>query len=152
MRFELGHKGDYALRAALHLACHAEEGRQKSRHIAVSMGIPPNYLPQILGALIRHGLVTSTAGPQGGYALARAPKDISLLEVIEAAEGPIRSAVCPVRGTPCDPLNACMVHNAWRASQEALVAQLSAETLGQVVAGSACRRDCALAAHLTADV
>jgi Rrf2 family protein len=143
MKFELGHKGDYALRAALHLACHADEGRQKSREIAGSMDIPATYLPQILGALIRRGLVTSTAGPRGGYALARPAGDISLLEVVEAAEGPLRSALCPVRGTACDPDHACMIHRAWRAAQEALAGQLQAESLADVVSGSACRRDCA---------
>jgi Rrf2 family transcriptional regulator, iron-sulfur cluster assembly transcription factor len=151
MKFELGHKGDYALRAALHLACHAAEGRQKSREIAASMGIPATYLPQILGSLIRRGLVSSIAGPHGGYSLARPAGEISLLEVVEAAEGPVRSSLCPIRGTDCDPDHACTVHRAWRAAQEALAGQLAAESLADVVDGTACRRDCTLAtvaAHL----
>lgn len=142
MRFELGHKGDYALRAMLHLACHEAEGLQKARAIAGSMDIPEKYLPQILGDLIRHGLVISMAGPHGGYAVARPATTISLLEVIEAAEGPVGSTVCPLRGRPCDSMDPCAVHHAWRTSQDMLVTRLASVALDSLLADGSCDTDC----------
>jgi Rrf2 family transcriptional regulator, iron-sulfur cluster assembly transcription factor len=143
MRFELGHKGDYALRAMVHLGCHADEGLQKSQVIASSMDVPEKYLPQILGVLIRHGLVRSHAGPRGGYALTRAPESITLLEIVEAAEGPIGSAVCPLRARTCDGTDPCAVHDAWRTAQSTLIERLASVSLASVAGEAACERDCA---------
>jgi Rrf2 family protein len=96
----------------LDLARHAGS-RRKAREIARVMDIPVRYLPQLLAPLIRGGFVVATAGPEGGYALARNPADISLLEVIECAEGPVESPRCVLRGGPCDWAETCPVHETW---------------------------------------
>src|SRR5690606_33444564 len=96
----LGRKGDYTVRAVLNLARHYGAGRRKSREIAAEMDIPERYLPQILANLVRHGLLVAVAGPDGGYALARDPGDITLFEVVEVAEGPIALESCVLRGGP----------------------------------------------------
>jgi Rrf2 family protein len=128
MRIELGRKGDYAVRAALHLARHNEDGRRKTREIAADMDIPEKYLPQVLGELVRAGLVASVAGPDGGYELVRTPEEVSLLEVVEAAEGPVRSETCVLRGGPCRWDDACAIHFAWSEAQNAFVDRLARTT------------------------
>lgn len=124
MQIALGRKGDYSVRAMLDVARHYGQGRRKSREIAAAMDIPERYLPQILANLVHHGLLSALAGPDGGYALQRAPNEVSLLEVVEAAEGSVRSDQCALRGGPCDWDNVCPLHDHWSAAQEAFVSRL----------------------------
>jgi len=124
MQIALGRKGDYAVRAMLELARHYGRGRRKSREISHVMDIPERYLPQILASLVRQQLLVATAGPEGGYELARPPSDISLLEVVEAAEGPIAADECLLRGGPCDWEHICPLHHPWSRAQQALAQQL----------------------------
>jgi Rrf2 family protein len=89
------------------------------------MGIPDKYVPQILGALVRAGLVRSKPGRSGGYELAHPPEAISLFDVIEIAEGPIRSQRCVLRSGPCYWGDKCAVHDAWIAAEAALSDRLA---------------------------
>ncbi|MGH2794923.1 MAG: RrF2 family transcriptional regulator [Actinomycetota bacterium] len=123
MKIELGQTGDYAVRSILALASSGK--RLKAREIAEEMSLPLKFLPQVLGHLIRAGLVNSVAGPGGGYELTKPTEAISLLEVIEAAEGPVRSRKCVLRGGPCDVHGICAVHDAWFEAQAALAAKLA---------------------------
>ncbi|MEZ5263316.1 MAG: Rrf2 family transcriptional regulator [Acidimicrobiales bacterium] len=83
-------RGDYASRALLSLALHADDGRPNSvRDIADRTGLPQPYLEQILLALKGAGLVRSKRGVGGGYILARPPAEISLAEIVGAVDGPI---------------------------------------------------------------
>ncbi len=136
MEATLGRKGDYSVRGMLFVATHYGQ-RQKSREIAKEMGIPPRYLPQILANLVQHGLLDAMAGPTGGYCLARPPEEISLLEVVEAAEGSIKLERCVLQGGPCDWENACPVHIPWARAQNAMAEELRATTLAQLVANAA---------------
>ena len=137
VQISLGRRGDYAVRAVVHLARHAGVGWRKSRDIADDMSIPEAYLPQVLGDLVRVGLVRSLAGPHGGYALARDPADVSLLEVIEASSGPVESRECVLRGGPCRWDESCAVHEAWSSAQSALRDRLAATTLLEVAEADA---------------
>lgn len=106
--------------------------RLKAREIAAEMALPEKFLPQVLGLLIKAGLVGSVAGPDGGYELRRAPGEISLLEVIEAAEGPVRSQECVLRGGPCRLDGTCAVHDAWFDTQAALAVKLARTTFADL--------------------
>lgn len=139
MQISLGSKGDYAVRAVLDLARAHGKARRKAREISERMDIPHKYLPQVLGDLIRGGLVESVAGPDGGYSLARPPGEVSLLDVVEAAEGPVRNRKCLMRGGPCHWDDACSLHDAWAEAQEKMVAQLAKTNFAQLA-----RRDAAL--------
>jgi Rrf2 family protein len=126
MQVVLGSRGDYAVRAVLYLARHP--GRVRRREISAAMDIPDTYLPQILGALVRTGIARSTVGRLGGYELARPPERISLREVVETAEGPIRAHHCVLRSGPCYWGEKCAVHDAWAAAEDALSERLTATT------------------------
>ena len=83
-------RGDYASRALLSLALHADEGGPTSvRDIVERTGLPQPYLEQILLALKGAGLVRSKRGVGGGYVLAHAPADIALSDILAAVDGPI---------------------------------------------------------------
>lgn len=82
-------KGDYGLRALFDLAQRYGEGPVQSDDIATRQGIPVNYLNQLLITMRRAGLIESLRGPQGGHLLARTPETITLLEVLNALEGPL---------------------------------------------------------------
>ena len=83
-------KADYAVRAAAELAAAAPGGRPvKGEQLASAQGIPQKFLENILADLRTAGLVRTRRGAEGGYALARAPAEISLADVMRAVEGPL---------------------------------------------------------------
>lgn len=131
MKLSLGKKGDYAVRATLWLALH-RGNRLKAREIASEMEIPEAYLPQVLSTLIRAGLVGSVAGPDGGYYLTRPPEEVSLLEVVEAAEGALIGKTCVLQGGPCRWQRPCVLHEHWEAAQFALVNRLDQTTFADL--------------------
>ncbi len=137
MQVTLGRRGDYAVRAMVDLARHHGEGRRKAREIAEAMDIPQRYLTQILAELVRRGLLAAVAGPDGGYSFTRTPGDVSLLEVVEAAEGPIAIDRCVLRGGPCDWERICPLHPAWSRAQGALVRELAATSFAELAAADA---------------
>lgn len=90
-------KAKYALRAMLDLAERAGGGPVFIADIARRQDIPRRFLENILIELRNSGLVVSTRGKHGGYALARAPADISFAEIIRIADGPLALAPCASR-------------------------------------------------------
>lgn len=136
----LSKKGDYAVRAAISLARSPGNKYRKIREVAEDMALPPRYTPQILGLLARAGLAEAKAGRDGGYRLSRPADEISLLRVVEAAEGPLQSARCTLRGGPCQWDNVCPVHSAWMAASKALRDSLATVTLSEIARGDAALR------------
>lgn len=135
MRLELGKRADYSIRAVLHLARHwGEPGRQKAKAISEAVSIPAAYLPQVLTTLVKEGIVSSDPGPNGGYVLAREPAKITLLQVVEASEGPIASTECVLRGGVCMRDNRCAVHDSWYGAQQALRDRLNRNNFAQLAA------------------
>ena len=134
MNLTLSRRGDYVIRAALCLAS-AYDGRgsyRKIRQIAEVMELPSSYTPQVLRFLAKAGLAEAKAGREGGYRLTRRPEEISLLEVVEAAEGQLASERCPMRGGPCHWDDVCAVHPTWILASEAVRSTLADTTLAQV--------------------
>lgn len=81
----------YALRATLQLAEFNAQGPIPCSRLAAEGGMPERFLLQILRSLVTHGILQSTRGVDGGYALMKPPEEISVLEIIEAIEGPLTS-------------------------------------------------------------
>jgi Rrf2 family protein len=85
---KLSVKVDYACRVLAQLArLHGTEELAHIEELARTEAVPANYLVQILSELRNGGLIVSRRGKQGGYALARAPEDITLLEIVKVIEG-----------------------------------------------------------------
>lgn len=89
----LTRKTDYALVALVDLA--RRSGKMASaRELAQRLHVPPRALTNVLNRLKHHGLVTSVRGSVGGYRLAKVLKEITLAELIEAVEGPVKLTRC----------------------------------------------------------
>lgn len=131
MRLELTRRGDYAVRAMLTLA-RPGIGQLTASAIAAATGIPENYVPQVMGDLVRAGLVMNRRGRHGGYLLGRPAAEVSLLSIVEAIEGDGRRRTCVLRGGPCRRDGACDVHDAFSRAQEAVFGTLAAVSLADV--------------------
>ena len=86
-------------------------------------------LPEVRLAYEIHGEISPerdnvTHGPKGGYRLARHPGEISLLDIVVAAEGPATFDHCVLRDGPGDWAETCPVHDVWARTQEALIREL----------------------------
>jgi Rrf2 family protein len=133
MRLELTRRGDYAVRTMLALASLDPDAAPLSaRRVAVTMSIPARFLPHVLRDLVRAGLVEGHAGRTGGYRLARPAGSITLLEVIEAAEGDGKPPTCVLRGGPCHPDGRCAVHDVFAGARSALLQPLRDTTLADI--------------------
>mgnify|MGYP001824473363 FL=1 len=133
---ELTHRGSYAIRAVLTLARADQDEVVPARHIAKEMDIPVRVLPQVLGDLNRAGIVEARLGRAGGYRLSKPATEISLLDIIEAAEGDARRQTCVLSGKPCDGSDPCDVHDMFFEAQEAILQRLDGVSVAEVLADS----------------
>jgi Rrf2 family protein len=117
----ISRKIDYGLRAMIYLSSIPMESVVPFREIARQMDVPEDFLAKILKTLVDQGLVKSTRGPHGGYALARIPADISFLDVIEAVEGPVALNVCLDGEDACGHSTSCTMVDVWREGQERML-------------------------------
>lgn len=130
-------RGDYACRALLSLALHADDGGPTSvRDIAERTGLPQPYLEQILLALKGAGLVRSKRGVGGGYVLARPPAEIRLSEIISAVDGPITLGDFgePHQAGACDHEGQCVLLTIWQVAGDHMRHHLEGYTLASVAA------------------
>src|SRR5205823_3745255 len=88
----------YAVHALAHMAKHKGDGASASHIVAREEGIPDRFLLKVLKPLVTARVLTSVRGPNGGYRLAKPPDKITLLEVVEAVEGPLRGDASPFGG------------------------------------------------------
>jgi Rrf2 family protein len=130
-------RGDYASRALLSLALHANgEGPTSVRDIAERTGLPQPYLEQILLALKGAGLVRSKRGVGGGYVLARPPREIALSEIVSAVDGPIVAGDFgePHQDGACDHEGQCVLLAVWAQVGEHMRRLLGGITLADIAA------------------
>lgn len=133
MNVSLSKRGDYVLRAAIALAkAHSKGQARKLREIVDEMGVPATFAPQVLSNLVRVNLVTSKAGKNGGFRLVRSPDSISLLQVIEAGEGPLHSDYCALGEGPCHWSSLCPLHDYWSKAISQMKLELNKVSLAQV--------------------
>lgn len=122
---------EYALRATVHLADRAPEGRT-TEQIARVTQVPAPYLSKVLQGLKRAGIVRSQRGIGGGITLAKTPEELTILEVVNAVEPIRRIRTCPL-GLPSHGEHLCPLHrrldNALASVEEAFGATTLAEVL-----------------------
>lgn len=125
---QITRQADYALRAMIYLARLDANSRAATSQIAQEQLIPPSFLAKIISQLSIAGLIHTSRGARGGVTLARAPEEISLLEVIEAIDGPIALNQCTLSKNGCPFQDNCPVHPVWCDAQSELVNKLSSTT------------------------
>ncbi len=99
---------EYALRAMIHLAAQSPNS-STTEEIARVTRVPKSYLSKVIQGLSRAGLVVSRRGVGGGVCLVKLPKDLTLLEVVEAVEPIGRIATCPL-GLEAHGTHLCPLH------------------------------------------
>ncbi len=107
---------EYGLISALHLARRAGEGPVTGRDIAAREKLPGDYVEQILLRMRRAGIVRSTRGARGGYALARSADDITVRDVIHASELATFDLHCvshPIDAARCAEAENCSIRPVW---------------------------------------
>ena len=109
---KLSTKGKYGLYAMFYLAQHEGSGPQPLKAVA-EIGVPEDYLEQLLGNLRRAGLVTTVRGAQGGYQLAKAPEAITVGDIIDATEGPLTISECISDEGCCHRSGECRTRRVW---------------------------------------
>lgn len=130
---QITRQADYAIRAVLYLSKIGNGQRASTSQIAQEQHIPPSFLAKIVSQLSVAGLLQTSRGARGGVSLARAPKDITLLEVIEAIDGPILLNECVADEANCTFSEDCPLRPVWCDAQKELVARLDGTHFGQFV-------------------
>ncbi len=112
------------------------ELRVKGPELAKEIGTTSGFLSQALTPLVKKGIVISDPGPTGGYSLGREIDKISVLEIIEAIEGPTVSGVCVLADQPCGDDTNCALHHAWFKARTQLLNELDSTSVAESLAGS----------------
>jgi Rrf2 family protein len=130
---QITRQADYAVRAVMHLARNSDT-RTATSTIAAEQKIPPSFLAKIISQLSIAGLLHTSRGARGGVTLAREPKEITLLEVVEAIDGPIQLNECVGEGGACAFDESCPLRPVWCDAQEQLVTRLRASNFADLIA------------------
>jgi Rrf2 family transcriptional regulator, cysteine metabolism repressor len=132
----ISRKCQYAVRAVFELAKRYGEGPVKIQEIAKAQAIPAQFLEGILSVLKQSGFLASVRGQKGGYALSRAPGEITFGEVVRFIEGPLHPVDCNADGASPDcPLGPdCVFLAVWREAEAAVSAVYDSLTFGELLA------------------
>ena len=128
---QITRQADYAVRAIFYLSRLGVTGHAITRTIAEEQCIPPSFLSKIISQLSVAGLLETSRGARGGVTLAREPGTISLLEVIEAIDGPLRLNECIGDDTLCTFERKCPARSVWCEAQVELMNRLKHTTFEQ---------------------
>jgi Rrf2 family protein len=127
---------EYGVICALHLAKRIGEGPVTGRDIAESERLPVDYVEQIMLRMRRAGIVKSTRGAHGGYALARSAEDVSVRDVIAASELQTFDLHCvshPVEEERCSSSHTCSIRPVWMLLQQKIDNVLDAVRLSDLL-------------------
>jgi Rrf2 family protein len=130
---QITRQADYALRAMLYLARLEPNQRASTSQIAEFQQIPPSFLAKIISQLSIARLIHTSRGAHGGVVLARKPEEISLLDVVEAIDGPITLNECTSDPNICSFGNNCPIHEVWCETQKEMVNKLSQATFDSLL-------------------
>ncbi len=128
---QLTRQADYAVRVVLDLSSQPQH-HCRTGEIGRRQRIPAAYLRKIVHHLARAGFVRTRRGADGGVSLLREPAAISLRQVVEAVEGPLRLNRCLVRRGECALERICPVHPVWQHIQDVMIRELDAVTFAQL--------------------
>ena len=124
--FRLSRAAEYAIRGILYLSMRYQENRViHIDEISKAQNIPSAYLAKLFQELAKKGFIKSFKGQQGGFILTRHPSTISLLDIIEAMEGPVYLNYCLIYSGYCEREKMCPVHDVWVNAQKLLVDYLA---------------------------
>ncbi len=130
--FRINRQTDYAIRVILALAKRAEGTRVSTAEIQTEMLIPAAFLSRIVATLANKGMLITQPGREGGIQLARSPQEISLLEVVEALEGPFWISPCVEHLDSCVFGPTCPVNRRWSRLRHTIRSELASITFAEL--------------------
>ncbi len=133
MALRLTNAGDYAIRSMIFIASLPEESVVLRSEICESQKIPSSFMAKILRSLVRAQLLRSTRGVNGGFSLARATEEISLLDILVAIEGPLSLTDCVPNPEDCIHSANCPANAVWFRVQESIEDILKSTSLEELV-------------------
>lgn len=123
---------EYALRAVIYLAGRPEGARVSGAELARALEAPENYMSKTLHGLARAGVLDSTRGKGGGFRLAAAPGDISLLSVASVFDRIDERRQCLLGRPQCRDDMPCPMHDRWKPLAEEFAAFLRETTVADL--------------------
>jgi len=129
-------RSEYGLLALIDLAGRPDEGPVSARGVAERQRIPGKFLEQLFASLRKAGLVTAVRGAHGGFELSRPATAITVLEVVEALEGPLKPTLCAGEAM-CERGGACAAADVWGRATTALRDVFGSTTLASLAGAQA---------------
>jgi Rrf2 family protein len=130
---QITRQADYALRAMIYLSRLDPTQRAATSQIAEEQKIPPSFLAKIISQLSIAGLIHTSRGARGGVSMARSPEEVSVLEVVEAIDGPISLNDCTGDPSACPFGEDCPLRPLWCETQAELIDRLRKTTFASFV-------------------
>ncbi|NAY92841.1 Rrf2 family transcriptional regulator [Muricauda sp. JGD-17] len=131
----LSNSAKYALKAVLYLSLNSnEEEKLMTKDISDKIKVPKSYLAKLLQDLSRHGIISSTKGPKGGFYLTNNDKKLSLIEIIEVIDGRQRLNSCVLDLEACNDKNPCVLHDIVGRANSEFVKSLQKTTIEDLIA------------------
>lgn len=124
---------EYGIRAALYLSSTPEGQPVQVRDVAKALDIPPAFLSKVVQSLTRRGILQSQKGPGGGISAAKSPREVRVIDIVEAIDGLALTEVC-VLGIPnCSDEMPCPFHEEWGKVRNEILSMLEGKSLAELV-------------------
>ena len=133
---EITRESDYAIRCVLYLSDKRGTVTMVDE-VSREMCIPKSFLAKILQKLTKASIVKSYRGVKGGFEIARSPREISLLDVIESVQGPVAMNMCAVDKKACGLSGSCVVHPVWVEARQQVERFLRSKNFAQLTSSRA---------------
>jgi Rrf2 family protein len=114
------------------MALAGEQRRMKAVELADHVDATAGFLTQAMSPLVARGWVVSEPGPTGGYRLDVGLEDVSILDVIEAVEGPTDTGRCVLENRPCGGSAPCALHRPWTTARSEFLTELATTSLSDL--------------------
>lgn len=138
MRLEVTRRTDLATRAFIALASSGE--RLKASELAEQLDTTPGFLSQAMTPMVNRGWVRSEPGRSGGYISVTPLEDVSVLDIVEAVEGPTDVTRCVLEDRTCAGGARCALHDAWAQARGHLLRDLAETPLSTIASPRRPRR------------
>lgn len=124
---------EYAIRTIIYLAKHPKGEIVLKKDICRTQNVTPAFLTKILQPLIKAGIVSSQRGVGGGFLLNKGAEEITLLNILEAEEGPLNLNHCLVEKGLCQRDALCSAHKVWEEAQSSMIEVLQRHNIAELV-------------------
>jgi len=130
---KLSTRARYGTRVLLELSLHWGEGPMLLKDISQRQQIPLPYLQQLIGPLVKEGIIKTTRGARGGISLLKLPKEVRLSEVIQILEGSIAPVACVDNPELYPRSDSCVTNDIWAEVKKAMDGVLESTTFEDLV-------------------